>query len=247
MVDLVLEAAGEQAGAGDLDRPPFSSRPVTVAVSGRATSAASPRIDRHPSSDSSSTRSATSGRCSTGFATTPRCSTPSSSGQSYTKTRSVRPTWLAARPTPSAAYMLANRSATSARKSSSKTSTGSATCRSTSSPTWTIGSALWLVRHGVRLEGLGRQLSVCAARRRTPTSPASHFSSIRPTRHTSSATTQARTNSPTIANPTLLRSSPATHATGPDMMPSLPARIDTTSIVPMTSATATDSAVTVML
>jgi hypothetical protein len=57
--------------------------------------------------------------------TTPTVWSPSASGQSKTKTARSTPIWQAARPTPSAAYIVATMSATRLRKSSSYVVTGS--------------------------------------------------------------------------------------------------------------------------
>ena len=61
---------------------------------------------------------------SSGLHTTPTVRSPDSSGQSKTKTAASTPIWQAARPTPSAAYIVATMSATSVRSSSSKAVTG---------------------------------------------------------------------------------------------------------------------------
>ena len=65
------------------------------------------------------TRSLPSGKWRVGLQTTPRVMTPSASGQSKTKTLAPTPIWQAAKPTPSAAYIVALMSATSDRSASS--------------------------------------------------------------------------------------------------------------------------------
>ena len=69
-----------------------------------------------------------------GLQTTPRWMVPESSGQSKTKTARSTPIWQAARPTPSAAYIVATMSATSERSSSSYDVTGRARRCMTSVP-----------------------------------------------------------------------------------------------------------------
>src|SRR3954465_2744610 len=78
-------------------------------------------------------------------------------------------------------------------------------------------------------------------------SAAAHLSSMRANRQMPSAITQVSTNSPTMKKPTLLRSRSPSQASGPEVMPSWSSMIETSSIVPMMSATATDNAVMVML
>ena len=91
------------------------SRPVpsTAAQSGRAHSTNAPGKDRQPSSPSSRLRSRPSGSVTTGLQTTPTVCSPLSSGQSKTNIATSSPTWQAARPTPSAAYIVATMSAAS--------------------------------------------------------------------------------------------------------------------------------------
>ena len=60
-----------------------------------------------------------SGSVSTGLQTTPTVRSPDSSGQSKTNTARSTPIWQAARPTPSAAYIVATMSAARLRSSSS--------------------------------------------------------------------------------------------------------------------------------
>ena len=111
------------AGSGRAVRRPRSvtgapSRPwpSTRAQSGRAQGSKDPGKDRQPSSSSSRRRSLPSGRVSTGLHTTPTVRTPLSSGQSKTNIATSSPTWQAARPTPSAAYIVATMSAASAAR-----------------------------------------------------------------------------------------------------------------------------------
>src|SRR5271166_5120030 len=77
--------------------------------------------------------------------------------------------------------------------------------------------------------------------------PGAHFSSKRPKRHTSSATAQVRTNMPTMTKPTALRSRPPIQSQNGPCQPSCPANKPSSSMLPINSATATDSPVMVML
>ena len=123
VVGLMLEATGQQAGAGDLDRVPVLVLPATGGVVGPSQLDVGAREARHPSSLVSRLRSLPSGRVTSGLQNTPTWRTWSSSGQSYTNTARSTPTWLAARPTPSAAYMVANRSRTSSSNAESNSVT----------------------------------------------------------------------------------------------------------------------------
>ena len=115
--------AGGSGRGGRRPRTSPATRPPRSRSLGRSPGRAqlmnAPGNDRQPSSASSRLRSLPSGRVSSGLQTTPTVWSPESSGQSKTNTRRSTPTWQAARPTPSAAYMVATMSATRVRRSSS--------------------------------------------------------------------------------------------------------------------------------
>ena len=75
---------------------------------------------------------------------------------------------------------------------------------------------------------------------------AQRFSTL-PYRQTARAITHAATNSPTIRKPTNSRSAEPIAASGPDSTPRRSASSPASTMTPMTSATTTDSAVTVRL
>src|SRR5262245_41944693 len=110
---------------------PCRSRPRSRTRTARVVSWYGPGIDRHPSSIVSSSSSSDS----SGSATKPAC--PSRS--SYTKNERPMPTWLAANPTPGAAYIVSNMSSEVSRSASSKVSTGFVGSRRTGSPSVRIG------------------------------------------------------------------------------------------------------------
>ena len=70
---------------------------------------------------------------------------------------------------------------------------------------------------------------------------------MRPKRHTVSASAQVSVNSPTITYPTVLRSTWETQAHAQPLSPSWLVAIDSSSIEPTRSATATESPVIVRL
>ena len=80
----MLQAAGEEAGALDLDRVALDVEPVTFAQFARPVGNDSPGTERQPSQSSSGSGmvSGSSDVSSFGLTTTPLCRTPSSSGQS---------------------------------------------------------------------------------------------------------------------------------------------------------------------
>ena len=127
VVGLVLQAAGEQAAAlvGDVLARPGPGRRPGRGRAGRT------RRTRPGRTGSPPRRRRAGGPCpraapATGLQTTPRWMVPASSGQSKTNTARSTPIWQAASPTPSAAYIVATMSATSARSSSSYDVTGRA-------------------------------------------------------------------------------------------------------------------------
>ncbi|EGG43215.1 ligase [Streptomyces griseoaurantiacus M045] len=110
---------------------PVTVRPSSTVRSYRGVAASRPGSERHPSGPRTLTPSLATSR---GFTRCPRWRTPSSSSQSKTNTRSGSPTWWAARPTPRAAYMVANMSSTSAASSGPNAVTSAPGARSTGSP-----------------------------------------------------------------------------------------------------------------
>ena len=68
------------------------------------------------------------------------CGGSSLPAQSITATRWAMPTWVAARPTPAASYMVSNRSSTSFLKAASKTVIGLAGMRRRGSGSWRMVS-----------------------------------------------------------------------------------------------------------
>ncbi len=110
---------------------PPGSRASMRTAHGRSTTSSNPGMLRHPSGCLSVCSLA---QTTFGLTRATRFSGSSSRRRSTTSTRLETPTCGAARPIPSARYIVSNMSRTSPRSSSSKTSTGSASVRSTGSP-----------------------------------------------------------------------------------------------------------------
>ena len=125
VVGLVLEAAGQQPVPAELDRLAVQAG----AGDRRASRAGRTRRTRRGRTGSPRRPRRGCGPCppgsaTTGLQTTPTVCVPLSSGQSKQNTARSTPIWQAARPTPSAAYMVATMSATRLRSSSSYVVTG---------------------------------------------------------------------------------------------------------------------------
>src|SRR5215210_7554597 len=135
VVDLVLQDPGERSEASNRSGSPETSWPETVTAVGRSTSTRIPGIERHPSA----AFSVVFDLCvRTGLTIT-----YSSSSMAATSTRLRRPTWLAARPTPSLSRMVASMSWVRRTKDSSKVSTGAERVLSTGSPNVLMSSATY--------------------------------------------------------------------------------------------------------
>ena len=143
VVVLVLQAAARKPVPEKLHRPPglvHSGHPGKVGAGERSER---PGQRQAPSSASTRTGPPLCGTSSTGLQSDPALlHAVVVMAVEHEHLRRPTPTWFAARPTPSAAYIVATMSATSVASSSSKDSTGRHRGCITGSPQRVIGSAL---------------------------------------------------------------------------------------------------------